>query len=151
MRAHSQPSPNSNRPATKIILVTPPPVDEYQLEADGAPRRRTAEGTKGYADACLDVAVELDAVVVDLWGIMMKKAGWDGKEGEVLVGSKKRERSGVLGELLKDGEFLESTALREKRDRYQWSSRGSTFGISVEPVQSKRLPCWSLKADTYEL
>jgi len=34
---------------------------------------------------------------------MMRKAGWEGKEGEELVGSKAREKSEVLGELLRDG------------------------------------------------
>jgi len=42
---------------------------------------------------------------LDLWGVMMRKAGWEGKEGEELVGSKKRERSEVLGELLQDGAY----------------------------------------------
>lgn len=43
---------------------------------------------------------------MDLWGVMMRKAGWEGKEGEELIGSKKRERSEVLGELLSDGVYV---------------------------------------------
>jgi hypothetical protein len=43
---------------------------------------------------------------LDLWGVMMRKAGWEGKEGEELIGSKKRERSEVLGELLSDGVYV---------------------------------------------
>lgn len=44
--------------------------------------------------------------VVDLWGCMMREAGWKGGEGEVLVGSKRRERSVVLGGFLRDGESI---------------------------------------------
>lgn len=40
-------------------------------------------------------------MVLDLWSIFMRKAGW--KEGMSLPGSKKVERSRVLGELLHDG------------------------------------------------
>jgi len=35
----------------------------------------------------------------------MRKAGWEGREGEELVGSKARERSEVLRELLRDGAY----------------------------------------------
>lgn len=35
----------------------------------------------------------------------MREAGWEGREGEELVGSKRRERSEVLGELLRDGAY----------------------------------------------
>lgn len=41
---------------------------------------------------------------LDLWGIMMKAAGWEGNREE-LVGSKMRERSEVLGDLLRDGAY----------------------------------------------
>lgn len=51
----------------------------------------------------MDVAREVGVPCLDLWGVMMKIAGWEGKKGEVLVGSKRRERSDVLGELLRDG------------------------------------------------
>ena len=33
----------------------------------------------------------------------MRKAGWEGKEGEKLIGSKSRAKSEELGELLRDG------------------------------------------------
>ncbi|KAK3176884.1 hypothetical protein OEA41_008210 [Lepraria neglecta] len=90
----------------RIILITTPPINEYKLEehylAKGvSDRSRTAEHTKKYADACKDIGKELDVAVLDIWSIMMAKAGW--KEGELLVGSKKVERSKVLDELLVDG------------------------------------------------
>ena len=93
----------------RLILLTPPPVNEYQLEAADLVEGRTdpirsAEHTKQYADACREVGVEVGVVVLDVWSIFMAKAGW--KEGEPLVGSKKVTRNEVLGKLLSDGEFL---------------------------------------------
>ena len=91
-----------------MILLTPPPVNEYQLEAADLAEGRTgplrsAEHTKKYADACRDVGAEVGVVVLDVWSVFMAKAGW--KEGEPLVGSKKVARNEVLERLLSDGEF----------------------------------------------
>ena len=95
----------------RLILLTPPPVNEYQLgaaEIDVYPENedpiRSAEHTKKYADACREVGTELGVVVLDIWSIFMAKAGW--KEGETLVGSKKAARNEVLEKLLSDGKFL---------------------------------------------
>lgn len=94
----------------RLILITPPPVDEYQLEmADKAKgydmslQRRTAERTKSYADAARNVGRELNIAVLDIWTAFMLKAGW--KQGEPLLGSSKLPRSPVLGQLLYDGMF----------------------------------------------
>jgi len=90
----------------RLILVTPPPVDEYKLEesgpgSDSSEVQRTAEHTKKYADACRKLGADLDMVVVDLWSIFMTRAGW--KHGQPLAGSKSVERSKTLGVLLSDG------------------------------------------------
>jgi len=90
----------------RIILITPPPVDEYRLEECDREKgvheiRQAAAHTKLYADTCREVGQEHAIVVLDLWSIFMRKAGW--KEGMSLPGSKKVERSRVLGELLHDG------------------------------------------------
>lgn len=89
--------------------MTPPPVNEYQLEAadlvkERADPVRSAEHTKKYADACCEIGAETGVVVLDVWSIFMAEAGW--KEGETLVGSKKVARNEVLEKLLSDGEFL---------------------------------------------
>ena len=89
-----------------IILVTPAPVNEYQLTITEALKGyttplRTAANTKRYADACRQVGGELNLPVVDLWQAFMAKAGW--KEGEPLTGSKDVERNEVLENLLRDG------------------------------------------------
>lgn len=91
----------------RLILITPPPVNEYKLEESDRVKgltdpRRTAEHTKKYADACRKAGDELGVAVLDIWSIMMAKAGW--KEGEPLVGSKKVARNEVLDAFLIDGE-----------------------------------------------
>ena len=92
----------------RLILLTPPPVNEYQLDEANLVSEikdpvRSAEHTKKYADACRQVGAEVGVVVLDVWSVFMAKAGW--KEGEPLVGSKKVARNEVLEKLLNDGEF----------------------------------------------
>ena len=91
----------------RLILITPPPINEYKLEESDFVKgltvpQRTAEHTKKYADACREVGKELGVAVLDIWSIMMAKAGW--REGEPLAGSKKVARNEVLEGLLIDGE-----------------------------------------------
>ncbi|MCJ1277280.1 hypothetical protein MMC21_005091 [Puttea exsequens] len=92
----------------RLILITPPPIDEYKLEEHGLAVginevMRTAEHTKQYADACREVGLEFDVAVLDIWSILMAKTGW--REGETLIGSKKVGRSSVLDRLLVDGQY----------------------------------------------
>ena len=121
--------------------MTPPPVDEYQLqEGDNTEIQRTAEHTKKYADACRQVGAELDIVVVDLWSIFMAEVGW--KDGQPLVGSKSVERSKKMAELLSDGKFLvsrhisklisHSTGLHFNPDGYKLF-----FDATIEAIKRK--------------
>jgi isoamyl acetate esterase len=84
---------------TQVILVTPPPVDEWQLDGPD----RTAKHTAKYAAAARELGAELQVPLLDLWTIFMHKAGW--KEGwtGALPGSKDAPRNTVLGDLLSDG------------------------------------------------
>ncbi|KAI9808390.1 MAG: hypothetical protein M1827_007487 [Pycnora praestabilis] len=105
IRAHS---PN-------LILITPPPVDEYGLEESDRLRgikhvMRTAEHTKLYADATREVGEELGPAVLDLWTVIMRLAGW--KQGDALVGSKHVPRSPVLRSLLRDGVHFNGDAYK---------------------------------------
>ncbi|EXJ69280.1 uncharacterized protein A1O5_07316 [Cladophialophora psammophila CBS 110553] len=95
-------SPGVELHQTKCLLITPPPVDEWQLGST----ERTAEHTATYASACREVGKEMSIPVLDLWTIFMSKAGW--KEGSTgaLVGSKDAPRNEVLGKLLNDGLHL---------------------------------------------
>lgn len=90
----------------RLILVTPPPVDEYSLEVSDAAKgilgvRRTAEHTKLYAEACNETGQDLGLIVLDLWSIFMDAAGYE--PGKPLPGSKKTVKSPILGQLLSDG------------------------------------------------
>ena len=94
----------------RLILLTPPPVNEYQMGEAELFRGykdplRSAEHTKAYADACRQVGTEVGVAVLDVWSIFMAKVGW--KEGGPLIGSKKVARNEVLEKLLSDGELFE--------------------------------------------
>jgi len=59
-------------PRTRIILLTPPPVNPSQFPQD---LNRTPEHTKMYADGIKTVGEELDLPVVDVWSLFWIKAG----------------------------------------------------------------------------
>jgi isoamyl acetate esterase len=64
----------------KIILVTPPPIDEMRQEevdaAKGYPLCRRASVTAEYAEAARQVGAEIggDLMVLDLWSAVMAEA-----------------------------------------------------------------------------
>ena len=84
---------------TRVILVTPGPVDEWRLDGNG----RNAKTMKEYADVVKGVAVEEGVSCVDMWSVMMGLAGWRQGQQEALQGSKDREKNEVLADLLGDG------------------------------------------------
>jgi len=93
----------------KIILITPPPVNEYALEVHDRAKginfpRRVADNTARYADAVREIGKELQLPVVDVWSAFMKEAGW--KQGEPLIGSKAVPQSDVFLSLMYDGLHL---------------------------------------------
>ena len=95
----------------KIVLMTPPPVDETAWERFceewNFPQVRRAAVTRQYAEAVREVAAEIGVGVVDLWSIFMERAGWE--PGNPLLGSKEPGQSpsgdGLAG-LLSDGLHL---------------------------------------------
>jgi lysophospholipase L1-like esterase len=76
----------------KIILITPPPVDEalcekLEFEIWGIDVvRRTAEVVSQYAQVVRDVGQEMDVAVLDVWTAFMEKVGW--RPGMPLIGAK---------------------------------------------------------------
>lgn len=119
----------------RIILITPPPVDEYVhqnlYDKNGnITRQRTAEHTKLYADATRQVGTELGIVVLDLWKAFMREAGW--KEGEPLVGSRNTKKSKVLAELMYDGESRSSMPCK----LYPCAIRSKTSNCALEVTNS---------------
>ncbi|GAB7348781.1 hypothetical protein MBLNU459_g7505t1 [Dothideomycetes sp. NU459] len=90
----------------KLILVTPPPVDERLCLATDSAKginviRRTAANTALYAEAVRQVGRRLNTPVLDLWSAFMKAAGW--KAGEPLPGSSDIPQNEVLVKLMYDG------------------------------------------------
>jgi len=78
-------SPRSARysPSTRILLISPPPVNTYQRGADllsrDPPREldREFDTTKTYAEAVLEVGEEEGLPVVDCWSTLWEAAGRD--------------------------------------------------------------------------
>lgn len=90
----------------RILLITPPPVNEHQLividRARGHGRlRHTANNTKIYATACKEVGEELGVPVVDIWTACLISAGWE--SGDALVGSMEVPENEIFTALFSDG------------------------------------------------
>ncbi|KAJ7470598.1 SGNH hydrolase-type esterase domain-containing protein [Mycena latifolia] len=87
----------STDPSTKIILITPPPVNTHQRAADLASREppfaldRTFDTTKAYAEGVKEAAAATKVSVVDVWTAIWKAAG---------------EREEALSKYLSDGLHL---------------------------------------------
>ncbi|QRW00557.1 carbohydrate esterase family 12 protein [Ceratobasidium sp. AG-Ba] len=68
-------------PTTRVLLVTAPPINATQRNAEYASRNppigpdRTHENTKAYAQAVIDVGKKRGVPVVDLWTALWKAAG----------------------------------------------------------------------------
>jgi len=98
-------------PATRaqnpyIIIITPPPVNEWQLEGFDKEKNtphpsRTAAFTKMYSEAAREVGASLDVPVADIWSAFMATTGWQG--GQPLVGSRDVPNNAQLSSLFTDG------------------------------------------------
>ncbi|KAI8670419.1 SGNH-hydro domain-containing protein [Fusarium keratoplasticum] len=89
---------------TRLLLVTPSPVEEYRLPHDGKGR---AERVAMYAQAIRDIGKKENVPVVDLWTAMIRTTGWkDGGVDAVLPGSSSTSPSMDLGKLFYDGLHL---------------------------------------------
>ncbi|KAI9153841.1 hypothetical protein LWI28_017378 [Acer negundo] len=65
---------------TRIIIISPPPVNEQQIREtlshiipDGS---RTNEDCRIYSEACLKLCRELDVKAIDLWTAMQQRDDW---------------------------------------------------------------------------
>lgn len=96
-----------------VILVTPPPLNEYACEANDRTKginepRRFANTTADYAQRVRDLAKELksegvDIALLDLWTVMIQQAGWTPGQTP-LPGSKELPENVFLKLLLHDGD-----------------------------------------------
>jgi len=72
-------------PTTRIILITPPPVNTFQRRADLESRvppfalDRDFEVTKAYAESVREVSRSEDVALVDVWSAVWEAAGEDEK------------------------------------------------------------------------
>ena len=81
-------SPTSSyySPCTRVILITPPPVNTYQRAADLASRDppalldRAFEVTRKYAEAVTTAGLEENVEVVDIWTEMWEAVGQNERE-----------------------------------------------------------------------
>jgi len=70
-------------PTTRIILITPPPVNTFQRRADLESRQppltldRGFDVTKAYAQSVREVAQSEDVALVDVWSALWEAAGGD--------------------------------------------------------------------------
>lgn len=90
----------------RIVLITPPPINEYQLEAFDSEKEnphpsRTASLAKSYAEAAREVAASLNVPAADIWSAFMARVGW--KEGQPLVGSRDLPNNDQFCSLFTDG------------------------------------------------
>jgi hypothetical protein len=103
----------TGRPDLRIILITPPPVDERMLRATDSGNipgfnglRRTAETTARYVEAVRQVGKERGVQVCDVWSAMMREAGWvEGSTGK-LPGCEDAEENTVLRRFFSDGKIV---------------------------------------------
>ena len=102
----------AGRPDLRIILITPPPVDERMLRATDSANipgfnglRRTADTTAKYAEAVRQVGKDRGVQVCDVWSAMMREAGWDESSTAPLPGSESADENAVLRRFFSDGTF----------------------------------------------
>ena len=103
----------AGRPDLRIILITPPPVDERMLRATDTANipgfnglRRTADTTAKYAEAVRQVGKDRGVQVCDVWSAMMREAGWDANSTGPLPGSEAADENAVLRRFFSDGLHL---------------------------------------------
>jgi lysophospholipase L1-like esterase len=105
----------------KIILVTPPPIDETQQEimdaTRGSPLARRAAVTAEYAEAVRGLGVEVggELLVLDLWSAVMEEAILETpsfRPGGPLLGQRETGRSEALTNLMPDGLHLGSSGYK---------------------------------------
>ncbi|KAF2400682.1 GDSL Lipase/Acylhydrolase family protein [Trichodelitschia bisporula] len=108
--------------ASRIVLITPPPIDERTQQAvdltKGFALRRSAENTRRYAEAVCEVGKELGLPVLDLWSIFMLQAGWKPEAEKPLPGSLDEAPNEELARLLIDGLHLTPAGYQLMYDQF---------------------------------
>ncbi|KAJ5669049.1 Esterase SGNH hydrolase-type subgroup [Penicillium macrosclerotiorum] len=130
----------------RIIIITPPPVNEYQLEdfdnvKETPHPSRTAESAKRYAEAAKEVGASLNVPVADVWSEFMTAAGW--QEGQALVGSRDVPNSEKFASLFTDGLHLTPEGYRIVFDEVLKVIRAN-YPDQAPEVLSMVFPAWGV-------
>ena len=74
---------NQSRSAkTEIIIITPPPINEHQMQRQPSGQfQRRAGITSQYARAAREAAEVYGVHCLDFWSILMRKVGWNASMG----------------------------------------------------------------------
>ncbi|PWY68615.1 GDSL Lipase/Acylhydrolase family protein [Aspergillus heteromorphus CBS 117.55] len=99
----------------RIMIITPPPINEYQLAGFDAMKgnphpTRTAAHAKEYVEAAREVGAELGVPVADVWSAFMATVEW--REGQPLVGSRDLPSHEKFATLFTDGLHLAANGYR---------------------------------------
>ncbi|KAJ5626918.1 GDSL Lipase/Acylhydrolase family protein [Penicillium herquei] len=102
-------------PDLRIIFITPPPINEYQLEGFDNGKNyshpsRTAALAKAYSEAVKEVGTELGLPTADIWTSFMTSVGWE--EGQPLIGSRDLPQNEAFAALFVDGLHLTGAGYR---------------------------------------
>ncbi|KAL7321540.1 isoamyl acetate-hydrolyzing esterase [Mucor circinelloides] len=92
-------------PKLRLILITPPPINEAQwgkkCEQDGGKLNRTNEAARSYAECISDIGRETNTPVADIWSRLMDKVHQEQRD---------------LSDFLLDGLHLNANGYRELYD-----------------------------------
>ncbi|KAJ7905333.1 GDSL Lipase/Acylhydrolase [Mycena olivaceomarginata] len=133
---HSAESPYYS-PSTKIILITPPPVNTHQRAADLGSRDpplaldRLFDTTKQYADGVKEAAATSKVPVVDIWTAIWNAAG---------------ENEEALSRYLSDGLHLTPDGYTAKRMKMAYEALMKTVAAEYPELHYEKLqyvfPAW---------
>jgi len=128
--------------APRILLITPPPVDEYGLAeaGDGAAASRSAQHTAKYAEAARLVGEEGGVVVLDLWARFIAAAGGPDGDG-LLPGDRRRPRVRELSRYFRDGLHFTGDGYRFMFENVRYAFDKAWPDLVAEVIPA-RFPPW---------
>lgn len=99
-------------PKMRLILITPPPINEAQwrkrCEEQGSKLNRTNEAARAYADCIKEIGRETDTPVADIWSEIMDKVALNDRD---------------LSEFLLDGLHLNSYGYKVNKYTFMYNKQ----------------------------
>ncbi|KAF4634218.1 hypothetical protein G7Y89_g3888 [Cudoniella acicularis] len=144
-----------------ILLVTPPPINESQLEIEDMKKghsllTRHQSFTAQYANAVRELVEESKnkkVVLIDLWSALLRKAAGSfppDAEGDALLGSREKGDSEGLRELLVDGLHLSGAGYKVFLDEIL-PALGSGWTNSDKDKESWVFPRWEVAPSSSDI